>query len=156
MTEATAQQPEQLFTINKIYTRNISFESPNAPGIFTVEFQPQLEVDLNVSSEALEPDEGLFNVIVRVTATTRVGEHVAFLVEVEQGGIFQIKGFTDADINYLLGVHCPNILFPYAREAVSDLVIRGGFPPLLLEPVNFEAMYLEHLQQQEQADAPQQ
>jgi preprotein translocase subunit SecB len=155
MSEATAQQPEQIFTINKIYTRNVSFESPNAPGIFTVEFQPQLEVDLNVSSEALEPEEGVFNVIVRVTATTRIDEHVAFLVEVEQAGIFQIKGFTDADINYLLGVHCPNILFPYAREAVSDLVIRGGFPPLLLEPVNFEAMYAEHVQQQ-QAEATQQ
>ncbi|SIO19625.1 protein translocase subunit secB [Sulfurivirga caldicuralii] len=155
MSEATTQQPEQIFTINKIYTRNVSFESPNAPGIFTVEFQPQLEVDLNVSSEALEPEEGVFNVIVRVTATTRIDEHVAFLVEVEQAGIFQIKGFTDADINYLLGVHCPNILFPYAREAVSDLVIRGGFPPLLLEPVNFEAMYAEHVQQQ-QAEATQQ
>jgi len=155
MSEANVQQPEQLFTINKIYTRNISFESPNAPGIFTVEFQPQLEVDLNVTSEALEPEEGLFNVIVRVTATTRIGEHVGFLVEVEQGGIFQIQGFTDADLSYLLGVHCPNILFPYAREAVSDLVTRGGFPPLLLEPVNFEAMYAEHVQQQ-QADATQQ
>lgn len=146
MTDATEQQP--VFAIQKFYNRNISLECPNSPRIFTVEFKPQLEVDLNVSSEVLEPEMGLYHVVVRVTVTTKVEEHVAFLVEVDQAGIFVIQGYSDEEIHYLLGVHCPNILFPYAREAVSDLVTRAGFPQLLLEPVNFEVMYREQMAQQ--------
>ena len=136
---------EKAFSIQKIYTQDISFESPNAPGIFTSEFQPQLGVDLNVESKQLE--EGIYHVVVRVTATTKVEEQTAFLCEVEQAGIFTLAGFSDAEMGYMLGVQCPNVLFPYAREAVSDLVTRGGFPQLLLEPVNFERIYTEHVQQ---------
>ncbi len=149
MTEATEQQQQPVFAIQKIYNRNISLECPNSPGIFTVEFKPQLEVDLNVSSEVLESEMGLYHVVVRVTVTTKVDEHVAFLVEVDQAGIFVIQGYEDKEVHYLLGVHAPNILFPYAREAVSDLVTRAGFPQLLLEPVNFEVMYREQMAKQQ-------
>ncbi|WP_373020639.1 protein-export chaperone SecB [Thiomicrorhabdus sp.] len=143
MSETTQQQK---FIIQKIYTKDISFESPNSPGIFTTEFKPQLEVNLNVESTALE--EGIFHVVLRVTATTKVEEHTAFLCEVEQAGIFTLEGFEEEELAYLLGAQCPNALFPYAREVVSDLVARGGFPQLLLEPVNFDAMYQGHLQSQ--------
>lgn len=143
MSEATQQKK---FIIQKIYTKDISFESPNTPGIFTAEFKPNLEVNLNVESKSLEED--VYHVVLRVTATTKVEEHTAFLCEVEQAGIFTLQGFNQEEMGYLLGAQCPNTLFPYARETVSDLVTRGGFPQLLLEPVNFEAMYHEHLQSQ--------
>jgi preprotein translocase subunit SecB len=141
------QQTQPVFAIQKIYTRNISLESPNAPAIFTVDFKPQLEVDLNVTSEVLEPEMGIFHVVVRVTVTTKIEDRTAFLVEVDQAGIFVIQGYSEQDTRYLLGAQCPNILFPFAREAVSDLVTRAGFPQLLLEPVNFEIMYAEQMQQ---------
>ncbi|KUJ73849.1 preprotein translocase subunit SecB [Thiomicrospira sp. XS5] len=142
-----AEEQEKQFSIQKIYTRNISFESPNAPEIFTQEFQPQLDVDMNVETSALE--DGIYHAVVRVTATTKVDDKTAFLCEVEQAGIFGISGFDDNELSYLLGTQCPNTLFPYAREAISEMVTRGGFPQLLLEPVNFDAMYASHLQQQE-------
>lgn len=135
---------QQVFTIQKIYTKDISFESPNAPGIFSTEFQPQLSIDLNVETAAL--DESTHHVILRITATTKVEEQTAFLCEVEQAGIFTLSGFSETEMGYLLGAQCPNVLFPYAREVVSDLVAKGGFPQLLLEPVNFDGMYHEHLQ----------
>jgi preprotein translocase subunit SecB len=146
-----ANRPEQVFQIQKVYIKNASLESPSTPEIFTHEFQPQLEVDLNVESQALDAESGVYHVVVRVTVTTKVEEKVAFLCEVEQAGIFTLMGFNEEELAYLLGAQCPNTLFPYAREAISDLVARGGFPQLLLEPVNFDAMYASHLQQQAQA-----
>ncbi|RUM92966.1 MAG: protein-export chaperone SecB [Thiomicrospira sp.] len=143
------ENQEKQFAIQKVYTRNVSFEAPNSPEIFTQDFQPQLDVDLNVESRSLE--EGVFHVVVRVTATTKMDDKTAFLCEVEQAGIFTLMGFDEGETNYLLGVQCPNTLFPYAREAVSDLVTRGGFPQLLLEPVNFEGIYADHLQKQAEA-----
>nr|Q31E80.1 RecName: Full=Protein-export protein SecB [Hydrogenovibrio crunogenus XCL-2] len=140
------ENQEKQFAIQKVYTRNVSFEAPNSPEIFTQDFQPQLDVDLNVESRSLEG--GVFHVVVRVTATTKMDDKTAFLCEVEQAGIFTLMGFDEGETNYLLGVQCPNTLFPYAREAVSDLVTRGGFPQLLLEPVNFEGIYADHLQKQ--------
>ncbi|MCF6346629.1 MAG: protein-export chaperone SecB [Thiomicrorhabdus sp.] len=139
--------PQHVFVIQKIYTKDISFESPNAPGIFASEFQPQLSIDLNVETKKLEGD--MYHVVLRVTATTKVDEKIAFLCEVEQAGVFAISGFTDDEMGYMLAVQAPGILFPYSREVVSDLVARGGFPQLLLEPVNFELMYHEHLQKAE-------
>lgn len=143
-----SEQAQQAFLIQKIYTKNVSFESPNTPELFASEFQPELSVDLNVESKALQED--VYHVLLRVTATTKIQEKTAFLCEVEQAGIFTLKGFEEAEMGYLLGAGCPNTLFPYAREAVSDLVTRGGFPQLLLEPVNFDAMYHEHMQNQAQ------
>lgn len=140
-------QEERHFAIQKVYIRNVSFESPNTPELFLGEFQPQLNVDLNVESATLE--ENTFHVVVRVTATTKVEDKTAFLCEVEQAGIFSISGFNEQEMHYILAAQCPNALFPYAREAVSDLVAKGGFPQLLLEPVNFDVMYANQLQQQQ-------
>ncbi|VAW49434.1 Protein-export protein SecB (maintains pre-export unfolded state) [hydrothermal vent metagenome] len=139
-----SETAQHVFLIQKIYTKDISFESPNTPEIFSSEFQPQLSIDLNVDTKKLGSD--MYHVVVRVTATTKVDEKVAFLCEVEQAGVFTISGFTEEEMGYMLAVQGPGILFPYAREVVSDLVTRGGFPQLLLEPVNFELMYHEHLQ----------
>ncbi len=139
-----SEAAQHVFLIQKIYTKDISFESPNAPGVFATEFQPQLSIDLNVETKKLDGD--MYHVVVRVTATTKVDDKIAFLCEVEQAGVFTISGFTEEEMGYMLAVQGPGILFPYAREVVSDLVARGGFPQLLLEPVNFELMYHEHLQ----------
>lgn len=137
---------QQSFQVQKVYTKNISFESPNAPEVFLQEFQPQLEVDLNIESSALEEDT--YHVLLRVTATTQIEDKTAFLCEVEQAGIFSIAGFSEEELQYLLASQCPSVLFPYAREAVSSLVSKGGFPQLMLEPVNFDAMFASHLEQQ--------
>ena len=138
---------QKVFQIQKIYTQDVSFESPNSPAVFTKEFQPQLDVDLSVDSRQL--DEGIFHASVRVTVTTKVEDAVAFVCEVKQAGIFTIVGFDQNELAYLLGSQCPAALFPYVREAVSDLVVRGGFPQLLLEPVNFDAMFAEHAQRKQ-------
>ena len=149
-----SEQAQQTFQIQKIYTKDASFESPNAPEIFAGPIQPQLSVDLNVESKEL--NEGIYHVMVRVTATTQLeGDKTAFLCEVEQAGIFTLQGFSEEELGYLLGAQCPNILFPYARETVSDMVTRGGFPQLLLEPVNFEMMYQLHLQSKQQPETEQ-
>ena len=145
--EQPKQEQQKQFSIQKIYTRNLSFESPNAPEIFTQQIQPQLEIDLNVESRTLE--DNVYHVVLRVTATTKMEDKTAFLCEVEQAGVFTIIGFDEGETSYLLGAQAPNTLFPFAREAISSLVTKGGFQPLLLEPVNFEAMYQQHLEQQQ-------
>lgn len=142
-----SEEQNRKFIIQKIYTKNVSFESPNTPQMFASEFQPELSVDLNIESQTLE--DSIYHVMIRVTATTKVEDNTAFLCEVDQAGIFTIEGFNDSELGYMLGVQCPNTLFPYAREAVSDLVSKGGFPQLILEPVNFEAMYANHVQQKQ-------
>lgn len=148
MSETNQAESQQQFQIQKIYTKNISFESPKAPEIFLQEFQPQLEVDLNVETDVL--DEGMHHVLIRVTATTKIEGTTAFLCEVEQAGIFVISGFDDSELQYLLASQCPAALFPYARETISSLVAKGGFPQLILEPVSFDAMFASHLEQQAQ------
>ena len=145
---AASEEAKQVFHIQKIYTQNVSFESPNAPEIFLKEFNPELNVDLNIETKSLE--KGVHHVMLRVTATIKVEDTTAFLCEVEQAGIFTISGFEETNLQYLLAVQCPNTLFPFAREAISDLVTKGGFPQLLLEPVNFDAMFASHMQQAQQ------
>jgi len=137
---------EQQFVIQKIYVKDVSFESPNAPDMFTQEWQPEVNLDLNTNARPL--GEGVFEVMLSLTATVKNKEQTAFLVEVQQCGIFTLGGFADQEMGHMLGSYCPNILFPYAREAISDLVNKGGFPPLLLAPVNFDALYAQHLAQQ--------
>lgn len=139
-----SEEVQKVFQIQKIYTKDISFESPSSPAIFTQEFQPELDVDLKVDTKAVS--EGVYQAAVRVTVTTKVNDAVAFLCEVEQAGIFTIAGFNEDELVYLLGSQCPAALYPYVREVVSDLVVRGGFPQLLLEPVNFDSMFAEHAQ----------
>lgn len=147
--EATQQGGNQQFAIQKIYIKDVSFESPNSPTMFTKEWQPEVNLDMNTNTQLL--NEGVYEVVLSLTATVKNTDQTAFLIEVQQAGIFNIKGFAENDMGHMLGSFCPNILFPYAREAVSDLVTKGGYPPLILAPVNFDALYAQHMAQQQQA-----
>jgi len=134
------------FGIEKIYVKDLSVEVPNAPEIFLEQQSPQVEIQLNTEGRGL--GEGVFEVVLTVTVTARIEDKTVFLVEVGQGGIFRIMNVPDEQIEPLVAVACPNILFPYAREIVSDAVTRAGFSPIVLQPVNFEAMYMSRLEQQ--------
>lgn len=139
---------EKQFAIQKIYTKDISFETPNSPQIFTQKWEPALDLNLGTHVESLE--NSMFEVALNITVTVKLGEATAYLVEVTQAGIFTVAGFSDQEMGPMMGSFCPNILFPYAREVISDLVSKGGFPQLLLAPVNFDALYMQHLQQSQQ------
>jgi len=140
---------EKQFSIQKIYTKDLSFETPNSPKVFTEKWEPT--VDFNLSTNATALESSLYEVALTVTITVKSVESTAYLVEVIQAGIFALGGFTDQELGPMLGSFCPNILFPYAREVISDLVTKGGFPQLLLAPVNFDALYSQHLQQLQQS-----
>jgi preprotein translocase subunit SecB len=131
------QQP--MFSIEKIYVKDVSVETPNSPQVFLEQVVPQVEVQLR--NAAARVKEALFEVSVTVTVTAKVGERTYFLVEASQAGIFEIRNVPEADLDPILGIACANILFPYARETIADLISRAGFPPIHLAPVNFEAMY---------------
>ena len=143
-------QQQPIFGIEKIYVKDLSLEIPHAPDVFLTGEQPQVDVQLH--NEGALIGEGLYQVVLTVTVTAKAGEKTMFLVEAAQAGIFQIRNVPETDLEPLLATACPNILFPYARETVSDVISRAGFPPVYLAPVNFEAIYLQRLQQaQEQA-----
>lgn len=144
MAEANPTEEKQ-FSIQKIYTKDISFETPNAPQIFTTKWEPQ--VDFNLATHVDPMDNNMYEVGLTVTVTVKTNEQTAYLVEVKQAGIFSLAGFSEQEMGPMVGSFCPNILFPYAREVVSDLVTKGGFPQLLLAPVNFDALYQQHVQQ---------
>jgi preprotein translocase subunit SecB len=144
------QEAKKQFAIQKLYIKDASFESPGAPESFSfAKWEPK--IDLNLTNDQKHVEGDLYEVVVNVTVTVSVGGTAAFLVEVQQAGLFAIAGFDDRERKYLLGSQCMSILFPYLREAVTDLSVRGGFPPLVLTPVNFDALYHQHLQQQQQA-----
>lgn len=140
---------EKQFSIQKIYTKDISFETPNSPVVFTQKWEPT--VDFNLGTNVLPLENSMYEVALNVTITVKNGDTTAYLVEVVQAGIFALAGFTPEELGPMLGSFCPNILFPYARETISDLVTRGGFPQMILAPVNFDALYAQHLQQSQQA-----
>jgi preprotein translocase subunit SecB len=140
-------QNEQEFGIHSIYLKDVSFEAPNSPEIFKTQFQPEIQMNLNIETHLLE--ENVYEVVLSITVTAKAGDKSAFLVELQQAGVFTLRGFTDENLGPMLGIYCPNVLFPYARESVASLVSKGGFPQLLLEPVNFEALYSQHLQEQQ-------
>ena len=142
------QQQQPSFQIEKIYVKDVSLEIPNAPRVFVEQVQPQLEVQIANAAQSFA--ENYFEVTVTATVTAKAGERTIFLAEVAQAGIFSVRNVPQADLDPLLGVGCPTILFPYLREAISDLVVRGGFPPVLLSPISFEALYMQRLQQQQQ------
>ena len=149
MTEQNnTQQPETQFAIQRIYTKDVSFETNNVPEIFTKQWQPEMNLELNSASQALSDE--VHEVSLRVTVTVKQQEEVVYICEVTQSGIFSLIGFDDAQIQHCVGAYCPNILFPYAREVISSLVNKGTFPQVNLEPVNFEALFINYLQQQEQ------
>ena len=143
-------QNQPVFSIEKLYVKDISLEIPNAPQVFLEREAPQ--VDIQLHHESTNIDEGVFQTVLTVTVTAKVKEKTLFLAEVGQAGIFVIRNIPAADLDPILGIACPNILYPYAREVVSDIVVRAGFPPVLLTPVNFEALF----QAQKQAQAEQQ
>ena len=148
---AAGQQAERVFQIQKLYVKDLSFESPNAPEAFRWTWQP--EVDVQMENAAKKLDDGFFETTISVTVTVKVDGRTAFLIEAVQGGMFQIDGFSEPELNSLLGSTCPNILFPYVREVISETCVRGGFPQMLLSPVNFEMLYQRQLQNQAQAGA---
>ena len=149
MSEAQGQQPQQqqpaTFQIEKIYVKDLSLEIPHAPGIFTEQVQPEIQVQIN--TEAQQFGEGYYEVTVTATVTAKMGERTIFLAEAEQAGIFSLRNVPASDIGPLLGIACPTVIFPYLRETISDVITRGGFPPVLLSPVSFEAIYMQRLQQ---------
>ncbi len=146
------QNDQPVFVIEKLYVKDLSLEVPNAPEIFLERDQPQIEIQLNTGGRGV--GEGVFEVVLTVTVTAKMGEKTVFLVEVGQAGIFRIQNVPEEQLEPLIAVACPNILFPYAREAVSDAVSRAGFQPIVLQPVNFEGMYMQRLQQQAESGAP--
>ena len=139
------QQP--VFNIEKIYVKDLSLEVPNAPQVFMSNDAPQLEVQLSQNVQSV--DGALFEVTLKVTVTAKAADKTVFLVEVAQAGIFQIRNVPQSELDPILGMVCPNVLFPYARESISDTVNRAGFPPVLLAPVNFEALYQQRMAEQQ-------
>lgn len=142
---AQSAQNQPAFGIEKLYIKDASIEVPNAPQIFTDRTAPQVSVELGNAGQRLDAD--VYEVELKVTVTAKIGDKTAFLVEVSQAGIFVVRGVPEENMDAILGVACPNILFPYAREAVSDMVTRAGFAPVLLSPINFEALYMQQKQQ---------
>ena len=154
MAEETVQQ--NTFDIRKIYVKDISVESPNAPDIFLKDpGAPEVNVDATIQAKKLEQDN-FYEVTLGMTITSKMGEETAFLVEVQQAGVFHIVGLPEADLPLALEIACPNILLPFAREAVSDLVGKAGFPQLLLSPINFEGLYQQKLKHKADASAAEQ
>ena len=143
---APKQDQQPGFSIEKIYVKDLSLEIPNAPAVFMQRETPQIGIELGNKVTRLE--EGLFEVVLLVTVTSKIEEKTVFLVEVAQAGIFQVRNIPQENLEAIVSVTCPNILFPYARETVSDLITRGGFPPVLLNPINFEALFAQQKQQQ--------
>ena len=142
---------EPSFAIEKLYVKDLSVEVPNAPEIFLEKNSPEVEVQLNTEGRAVA--DGIYEVVLTVTVTTKIGDKTMFLVEVGQGGVFRIQNIPGDQVEPLIAIACPNVLFPYAREAVSDAIGRAGFQPIVLQPVNFEAMYMQRLQETQGAGA---
>ena len=146
MADEQAAVNQQQFSVQRIYTKDLSFESPATPEVFKKQWQPKVSVDLNTKSNAIDK-EGNFEVVLSITITAKIEEETAFLIEVQQAGIFFIKGFEGEDLRRILGTAAPNVLFPYARETIDSLCVKGAFPAVMLAPVNFDAVYQQALAQ---------
>ncbi|MDR1889502.1 MAG: protein-export chaperone SecB [Zoogloeaceae bacterium] len=149
--ETATQQQGPTFGIEKLYIKDFSLEVPNAPGIFLERGEPQVDIQINNSGTPL--GDGVYDAVLTVTVTAKLGEKTLFLVEVSQAGIFRLVNVPEQEIEPLLAVACPNILQPYAREAISEATVRAGFAPVLLQPINFEAIYLSRLQERQAAQS---
>ncbi|MDX8378502.1 MAG: protein-export chaperone SecB [Gallionella sp.] len=148
-TQAAQDETQAMFNMDKIYVKDLSLEIPHAPQIFLERDNPEIEVQLNTAAAGV--GEGVFEVTVTATVTAKIADKVMFLIEAKQAGIFTLRNLPEAEIEPVLGVMCPNILFPYLREVVSDVAVRAGFAPVMLNPINFDVLY----QQQQQAEAEQ-
>ncbi len=139
------EQPQRQFAVQRIYTKDISFEAPNAPQVFQQDWSPEINVGLGTNMSRVA--DNLFELVLNVTVEAKHGDKSLFLVEVHQAGLFAVAGFPEEEMGPLMGIAAPNVLFPYARELVTDLVTRGTFPQFVLQPVNFEALYAQQRQQ---------
>ena len=149
-----AAQAGPTLSVQKLYVKDASFEIPNAPMIFQEQAQPQ--ISLNLAQRVNNFADGLYEVVLTVTVTCKVGEKTAYLAEVQQAGVFGLAGFNANDLQAVLATYCPHTLYPYARQVVSDLILAGGFPPFLLQPINFEQVYADSMAQRaQQGEAPQ-
>jgi preprotein translocase subunit SecB len=144
MTESKQDAPKREFALQRVYTKDVSFETPKTPGIFQQEWKPETKVNLNTEVQKLSDE--VYEVCLTVTVTTQIGEDTAYLAEAKQSGIFTITGFSEQEKGPLLGAYCPSQLFPYVREVLSDLIMKGSFPQMVLQPVNFDALYAQHQQ----------
>ena len=151
MTEVAQENNQPVFNIEKIYVKDLSLEIPHAPHIFLERESPKVDVQLNTETSTIEGD--VYEVIITNTVTAKVGEKVMFLIEAKQAGIFRLSNLPSEDIEPVLAVMCPNILFPYLRELVSNTTVRAGFAPVMLNPVNFDMLYQQHKQEQAKAAA---
>ncbi len=146
VSEPPVSSPEMQFSIQRIYLKDCSFETPNSPDVFRIDWQPRVDFELQILHNELQT--GVYEVIVAGTVTAKLEEKVAFLAEVKQAGVFTVQNIPAEQIPVILNVVAPNVLFPYFREAVSNLTVRGSFPQLSLDPINFEALYAQRIQQQ--------
>ena len=152
-TTAAAEAPAQeaKFAIQRIYLKDLSFETPQGPAAFDKQWQPKVSQDLSTKSAKL--GDNLYEVALRLTITVSDSEDTIYLIEVEQGGMFSIEGLTDQQLTHVINTNCPNLLFPYAREAIDNVLTKGSFPPLMIPPINFDALYANAVQQQAAAKA---
>jgi preprotein translocase subunit SecB len=142
--QASGQDNQPQLVLQKIYVKDVSFEAPNAPQIFRdIDENEQPQVQLNLGQKATDLGENIYEVVLSLTLTCTVGARTAYLAEVEQAGLFSIAGFSESDHAGIVGSYCPNLLFPYARQVISSMVLEGGFPPFLLQPINFDALFAE-------------
>jgi preprotein translocase subunit SecB len=146
------QNNQPVFSIEKIFVKDLSLEIPNAPQVFLEREAPAVDIQLHHNSTTIE--DGVYQTTLTVTVTAKVGEKTLFLVEAAQAGIFVARNIPASELEAVLGIACPNILFPYAREVISDTVTRAGFPPVILSPVNFEAVYQQQRAQQPAIETP--
>jgi preprotein translocase subunit SecB len=140
-----SNQNAQELLLQNIYVKDSSFEAPNGPNLQVSEWNPQFNLNMNTAGSTLA--ENLHEVILSITVEAKIADKVAYLVEVKQGGLFMIRGYAEDDTRRVVGAFCPGVLFPYARQSISDLIMRGGFPPFLLPPVNFDALYQQSMEQ---------
>lgn len=152
-TPEAGQPQEPQFAIQRVYMKDVSFETPNSPAIFQKEWKPEVQLDLDTKSAKIA--DNTYEVILSLTVTVKVEEQTAFLAEVQQAGIFTIGNMPEAQLAHTIGAFCPNTLFPYARESIASLVNRGSFPQLNLAPVNFDALFASYVKQRAaEAGAP--
>ena len=154
-TTEQAKAEEQRFLIQRIYLKDVSFESPNTPAVYSEEWKPDTNLQMNTQANSIA--ENYYEVVLQLTVTVESNKKTAFLVEIAQAGVFEISGYNQNEMNHLLAAYCPSVLFPYAREVVASLVSKGSFPEMHLSPINFDALYAQRLeearQQQEQSQS---
>lgn len=155
--KTNGQKPSgPIFNVQSVYVKDQSFEAPHSPQIFNEEWKPKINFDLQTHSGKLSEDDGIYEVVLHITVTVKIGEgdkeKTAALIEVKQAGAFVIQNFKEEEVKQVLATMCPTILFPFCREVVSSSATRGGFPQLVLPPINFDAMYAKHLEEMKQKE----